>query len=232
MKVYLALFSCLLCVSSANLFAEEKSVLAYNISSGDYDTGLAVSNGGDEAGTATFRLFIGDDSKDAVEVSTVTLASAGVGSGLDKDGRIPPGGTLTVLAGEVASAAGVNDYVGQIEVEAGFENAHVVNFVFNNKIGSAHGYPASIVGGGQGLAVHTFWGRSQCPAVDGFSAQLLIKGIMAASTTVSSVGGIICADDVATVDSGQISGVVIQPVHDEPGSQRVIQCVVCAFQTD
>jgi hypothetical protein len=217
------------------VFAEAKSTLTYNVTFDDFDTGLAISNGGTETGTVLFRLFVKQDSEMVpIEVTTAQLASAGRGAGADEQGNVSPGATYTVLASEIAAAAGLSSYSGQIEIEAGFESASAVNFIFNDKAGTAHGYRASAnsSGSGGGFAVQTFWGRRSCPESDGYNIEELINGFVYAATVVGSVGGVFCADRIDSVSASEFSEVEIQGVYEKDINSGVgaVPCVVCAVK--
>ncbi|HSR53983.1 MAG TPA: hypothetical protein VLV83_24405 [Acidobacteriota bacterium] len=211
------------------LLGQEESVLTFNLASGDFDTGVAVSNAGSAAGTVTFKLFPpSGDATQSVSVTSQQLAGAGVGSGLDAQGRIPAGGTYTVLASELATAAGLTSYAGQIVIEAAFNEARAVNFVFNNALGSAHGYQAGPLQSRRGVVVHTFWGRSDCPAVEDFEVRRLLQGVTyaGAGSSGGGVGGFLCAPDVIEGEDIVSEGVLLRRVTTLQGGLRV-DCAVC-----
>lgn len=212
--------------------AQEDSVLAFNLNGGGFDTGVALSNAGSVAGSAIFRLFQPNDGGGVtpVEIRTQDLAQAGVGSGLDNQGRIAPGGTYLVLSSELARAAGLENYSGQIVVSAGFEGARAVNFVFNNDLGSAHGYQASPLARPKGMIFETFYGRSTCPVIEGLDGQRVLAGQTFAAVGVSgaSVGGTLCIDEV----EGPIGNfaVVLLRVGTSNLGGRSVDCAVCLYR--
>ncbi len=216
------------------VLAEVRSTLTYNVTFDDFDTGLAISNGGTETGTILFRLFVKQDSDMVpVEVTTAELAAAGSGAGADEQGNVIPGGTYTVLVSEVAAEAGLEFYVGQIDIEAGFESATAVNFIFNDKAGTAHGYRASETSStANGFAVQTFWGRKDCPQAENYDIEKLLDGFVYAATIVGSVGGVFCADRIDRVSTSEFSEVEIQRVFEKDIESGVgaVPCVVCALK--
>jgi hypothetical protein len=239
MKMYQAMILSVvfvLAMPMGTAFAEAKSTLTYNVTFDDFDTGLAISNGGTETGTILFRLFVKQDSEMVpVEVTTAQLASAGSGAGADEQGNVSPGATYTVLVSEIAAAADLSSYAGQIEIEAGFESASAVNFIFNDKAGTAHGYRASATSSGSdgGFAVQTFWGRRSCPEADGYDFEKLIDGFVFAATVVGSVGGVFCTDRIDSVSASEFSEVEIQQVYEKDIDSGVGAgpCVVCALKS-
>jgi hypothetical protein len=224
-----------LAVPIGTALAEAKSTLTYNVTFDDFDTGLAISNGGAETGTVLFRLFVKQDSEMVpIEVTTAQLASAGSGAGADEQGNLSPGATYTVLVSEIAAAANLSSYAGQIEIEAGFKSASAVNFIFNDKAGTAHGYRASASSSDSdgGFAVQTFWGRRSCPEADGYDLEKLIEGFVYAATVVGSVGGVFCADRIDGVSASEFSEVEIQQVYEKDINSGVgaVPCVVCTLK--
>lgn len=223
-------------IYAGRVTAETRSHLTYNVTFDDFDTGLAISNGGAESGTILFRLFVKQDSDlIPVEITSVQLAAAGRGAGGDEEGNVLPGATYTVLVSEIAAEAGIDSYIGQIEIEAGFESASAVNFIFNDKAGTAHGYRANVSSAqGGGLAIQTFWGRSACPESDSLDIEKLVEGFVYAATTVGSVGGVFCADRIDSVSTTEFSEVEIQRVFEKniDTGVKAVPCVVCSIKAN
>ena len=124
-------------------------VLPFNVARPGLDTGIAVSNTGFTSHSITFLLFADTtDGKSAVTLNTPDFPD--VGEGLDEDGRLPGGATYTVLLSELCTFAGLQDYAGQIIIEARFPG-QAVNFIFDSEFETTHGYTATVAPPAPGL---------------------------------------------------------------------------------
>ncbi len=124
----------------------------YNVSVAPFfETGIAIDNitnlfGGGTAGAVSFSLVPANNPQQPIAVSSAQLV--GIAGGLDNQGNIPPGGTMTVLVNQLLAAAGLagQAFTGQILAQTDFPAAQGINFIsdpaFNRQ---SQGYPAVVI---------------------------------------------------------------------------------------
>lgn len=128
----------------------------FNISGGGFETGIAVTNitnqffgfGSQQVtGGVEFRLFRAQNPGAPIIVTSRELAQMGLGAGFDPQGRVPPGGTMSVLVVELLIAAGEEGpFSGQIVAHTNFPAAQGINFISDSQFSrQAQGYPAVVL---------------------------------------------------------------------------------------
>ncbi len=80
-------------------------------------------------------------------VTTSQLSRAGLGSGANSEGEIPPGGTYSVLVSEILRATGVDgSFVGHLFALCEFPSGQGINFIVDSEFNTqAQGYPAVVI---------------------------------------------------------------------------------------
>ncbi len=129
----------------------------FNISTDSFATGLAVDNttrhfaglgiGSRVEGGCQFQLYPTNQPGSPIGVTTSQLSRAGLGSGANENGEIPPGGTYSVLVREILRATGVDgSFVGHIFANCDFPSAQGINFIADPQFSTqSQGYPAIVI---------------------------------------------------------------------------------------
>ncbi len=128
----------------------------FNVSGGGFETGIAITNitnnffgfGSQQVtGGVEFLLYPSNNPGQPIAVASANLVAMGLGAGLDAQGRVPPGGTMTVLVVELLRAAGVSGpFSGQILAHTQFPAAQGVNFISDSNFSrQSQGYPAVVL---------------------------------------------------------------------------------------
>ncbi len=94
-----------------------------------------------------FQLYPTNQPGSPIAVTTSQLSRAGMGSGANSDGEIPPGGTYSVLVSELLRATGVDgSFVGHIFANCDFPSAQGINFIADTQFNTqSQGYPAIVI---------------------------------------------------------------------------------------
>ena len=134
-----------------------KLLFPFNVSTDTLATGLAVDNttghfaglgvGSRVEGGCQFQLYPTNQPGSPIAVTTSQLSRAGMGSGANSDGEIPPGGTYSVLVSELLRATGVDgSFVGHIFANCDFPSAQGINFIADTQFNTqSQGYPAVVI---------------------------------------------------------------------------------------
>ena len=129
----------------------------FNVSAGNLATGLAIDNtprhfagqgiGSRVEGGCQFELYPTNQPGSPISVTTSQLSRAGLGSGSNAEGEIPPGGTYSVLVSELLRAAGVEgSFVGHLFALCEFPSAQGINFIADSQFSTqSQGYPAIVI---------------------------------------------------------------------------------------
>ncbi len=129
----------------------------FNVSAGNLATGLAIDNtthhfagqgiGSRVQGGCQFQLYPTNQPGAPISVTTSQLSRAGLGSGANDEGEIPPGGTYSVLVSELLRATGVEgSFVGHLFALCEFPSAQGINFIADSQFSTqSQGYPAIVI---------------------------------------------------------------------------------------
>jgi len=135
------------------------------VTSGGFDTGIAISNSTTDPGTnamgatgatkqtgsLTFYFFPQLPSPSGTLPASFTYTTSGTspGTGLDSTGKLPSGSTYSVLLGQLLTAASAPaDFAGYIIVIANFTNAHCL-YVLSNFTTFSQGSLALVISSGR-----------------------------------------------------------------------------------
>jgi len=138
---------------------------ASKVTSGGFDTGIAISNSTTDpgtnamgatgatkqTGTLTFYFFPQLPSPSGTLPASFTYTTSGTspGTGLDSTGKLPSGSTYSVLLGQLLTAASAPaDFAGYIIVIANFTNAHCL-YVLSNFTTFSQGSLALVISSGR-----------------------------------------------------------------------------------
>lgn len=212
-----------------------------SIRTAGFDTGIAISNPKGPNGTFNIHFYPNTRTGDILDfapwLDSATLAENGVGQGLQPDGTLLAGSSYTVLVSELLALLehvpdfDTESFVGRIEIETTFPEGKAVNFLSDSR-GNSQGFSASPVSTGPPSTssapalIHTFWGTSSCPAIEGMT------NISAIGAKVWSMapggGGFMCG---GTGASGPPFGASVPLVAVAPSaSNSQLDCVVCVYR--
>jgi hypothetical protein len=123
-----------------------------------FNTGFAIGNPTGVVRTGVSMFFsvaqpgvvkawlVPNDGSAVVTVTTSATVKPGIG--LNAAGQIPAGGEWSVLLSELATAAGLTSFQGQVFFETQFSDAHGVNFISDPTFSiMAQGYPLLVISG-------------------------------------------------------------------------------------